>query len=160
MDTYTEELLCKFEAEALTTDHNCEVDREKRRIYQNGGRVEKMKLGGGMGHAGPLRVWFRNEDKPGLAMTRSIGDFIASPIGVISTPEISERHDITKIAYPNDLYFAIIIASDGVFDVIGNDRIANICWKNRFSIQKACKEICAEAKEKWMNKNRSVDDIT
>lgn len=113
-----------------------------------------MKLGGGLGHAGPLRVWFRNEDRPGLAMTRSIGDYMASSIGVISKPEISERRDIT------DLDFSIIIASDGVFEVLSNSRIANICWKNRFFIQKACKEICAEAKEKWMNKNRSIDDIT
>lgn len=113
-----------------------------------------MKLSGGMGGVGPLRVWFRNEEKPGLAMTRSIGDHVAREIGVIATPEITPRHDISE------LDFGIIIASDGVFEVLSNKRIANICWKERFCLQKACKAICAEAKSKWEAKRGSIDDIT
>ena len=32
---------------------------------------------------GPLRVWLRNENVPGLAMTRSFGDLVAESVGVI-----------------------------------------------------------------------------
>jgi serine/threonine protein phosphatase PrpC len=69
---------------------------------------------------GPLRVWFRNEERPGLAMTRSMGDHLARPIGVISTPEIYESREM------EDVDFGIVIASDGVFEVLSNQKIANI----------------------------------
>ena len=35
---------------------------------------------------GPLRVWLKDEDIPGLAMTRSFGDEVASRVGVIAEP--------------------------------------------------------------------------
>lgn len=35
---------------------------------------------------GPFRVWLKTENFPGLAMSRSIGDFVASTVGVISEP--------------------------------------------------------------------------
>lgn len=31
---------------------------------------------------GPLRVWYRDQNVPGLAMTRSIGDLVAAQVGV------------------------------------------------------------------------------
>lgn len=73
-----------------------------------------------IGGLGPLRVWFRHEQKPGLAMTRSMGDHAVRMIGVISKPEISQRHEIS------DLDYGLIIASDGVFECLSNQRVANI----------------------------------
>jgi hypothetical protein len=35
---------------------------------------------------GPKRVWLLKEDVPGLAMSRSIGDFVAQSVGVIAEP--------------------------------------------------------------------------
>ena len=37
---------------------------------------------------GPYRVWLKEKNIPGLAMTRSFGDYVASTVGVISEPEI------------------------------------------------------------------------
>ena len=37
-------------------------------------------------HVGPLRVWLKNEDIPGLAMTRSMGDATGCMAGVIAEP--------------------------------------------------------------------------
>ncbi len=34
----------------------------------------------------PYRVWLREASYPGLAMSRSIGDMIASKVGVICVP--------------------------------------------------------------------------
>lgn len=39
---------------------------------------------------GPLRVWVQDEDVPGLAMSRSIGDKVAQSVGVTPDPEIME----------------------------------------------------------------------
>lgn len=34
-----------------------------------------------------MRVWMKNEDYPGLAMSRSFGDKLAKSLGVIATPD-------------------------------------------------------------------------
>ena len=36
---------------------------------------------------GPLRIW-ADDEGPGIAMTRSLGDFSAKKIGMIGEPEI------------------------------------------------------------------------
>ena len=38
--------------------------------------------------SGPYRVWLKNENFPGLAMSRSIGDFVAGSVGCICEPGI------------------------------------------------------------------------
>lgn len=35
---------------------------------------------------GPERVWLKNYDVPGLAMSRSFGDQLAASVGVIAIP--------------------------------------------------------------------------
>lgn len=67
-----------------TRDHKPELKDEKERILKSGGRVDKYTDKGGK--SGPYRVWVRNENFPGLAMSRSIGDFVAGSVGVISEP--------------------------------------------------------------------------
>jgi hypothetical protein len=37
---------------------------------------------------GPARVWLKDADIPGLAMSRSFGDKVAASCGVISEPGI------------------------------------------------------------------------
>ena len=141
-DVQNDESLSKFEAEQLTIDHSCDVDREQRRILEYGGRVDKVKLSWGVGGIGPLRVWFRHEEKPGLAMTRSIGDHIARSIGVISKPDILQHREIDI----ND--YAIILGSDGVFEYLSNQRIADIWWRERGKTpQELWKIIWTEAKD-------------
>ena len=41
--------------------------------------------------SGPFRVWKKGEAYPGIAMSRSIGDFIASKLGVIPEPKFIEE---------------------------------------------------------------------
>ena len=66
-----------------TTDHKAEESSERARVESRGGRVFASK-----GSSFPLRVWLKKENKPGLAMTRSMGDFECSSIGIISIPTI------------------------------------------------------------------------
>ena len=42
---------------------------------------------------GPSRVWLKNEDIPGLAMSRSLGDNIAHRVGVICDPGMNSFFD-------------------------------------------------------------------
>lgn len=55
------------------------------RIYKAGGEVSKSDDYDGK-KFGPHRVWKRGENYPGLAMSRSLGDFAAREIGVINDP--------------------------------------------------------------------------
>lgn len=63
---------------------------------------------------GPLRVWLRYENKPGLAMTRSVGDMVARTVGVVPTPEIHEH----RVNLKTDI--GMIICSDGVYEFLTN----------------------------------------
>jgi serine/threonine protein phosphatase PrpC len=69
----------------LSTDHKPDLKAEKDRILSKGGWVESYKDING-NSLGPARVWLKDEDIPGLAMSRSFGDLIACSIGVICDP--------------------------------------------------------------------------
>lgn len=70
----------------LSRDHKPEIKEESQRIIRCGGRVDKFSENGIK--SGPYRVWLRNENFPGLAMSRSVGDFVAESVGVICDPGI------------------------------------------------------------------------
>ena len=74
---------------ALSRDHKPNEKDEADRINRCGGRVETFRDMEGKS-IGPLRVWMRSENVPGLAMTRSMGDAVAASVGVSQEPEILE----------------------------------------------------------------------
>jgi serine/threonine protein phosphatase PrpC len=63
---------------------------------------------------GPARVWLKHENIPGLAMSRSFGDFVASQVGVIAEPEV------TQTELRKDHRF-LMVASDGVWEFLSNE---------------------------------------
>lgn len=58
---------------ALTRDHKPDDPLEAQVIEKAGGRIDSYRDNNGF-KVGPERVWLKNEDIPGLAMTRSFGD--------------------------------------------------------------------------------------
>lgn len=58
---------------------------EAQRILMAGGRIDSFKDENG-GPVGPSRVWLQDQEIPGLAMSRSIGDVVASTVGVTCRP--------------------------------------------------------------------------
>jgi serine/threonine protein phosphatase PrpC len=165
-------VLRKIKAIALTNDQKPNHEEEYLRIRQAGGRVEKMAdvMGNTMG---PYRVWEANSDKPGLAMSRSIGDGVAKKVGVIATPVY---HNFTL--YPeSDLY--IIMASDGVWDVMENQEVVNFVEKFRECCEisgltsefpalpqnsSISRLVCEEARFRWYGlieaEDVNIDDIS
>lgn len=75
------------EAECLSRDHKPNLAGECERIISRNGRIDAFKDFNG-NNIGPMRVWMKNEDIPGLAMSRSLGDAVAESLGVIATPDV------------------------------------------------------------------------
>lgn len=104
---------------------------------------------------GPHRVWHPQLDYPGLAMSRSIGDYVAHQYGVSSDPELS----IYEIQ-PEDQY--IVIASDGVWEFLSNQEVVDTLL---FGIQeddykKALGDLIDHAHNQWVLNDTCIDDIT
>ena len=137
----------------LSRDQKPDLPEEKERIIRSGGQVNK--LGDDDDDIGPYRVWVKGENYPGLAMSRSIGDFAAKSVGVISDPEILE-FELTS-----DTKF-IVLASDGVWEFLSNKQVVDIV--NRYyksgEIQKAADKLVEEATRYWKEEDEIIDDIT
>lgn len=99
-------------------------------------------------------MWLKNEDKPGLAMSRSIGDHIARGIGVIWEPTIQ----IWEIKHPTSI---LVIGSDGIFEYMDHQDISKIIWKYKDeSAEKIAFKIVDEAASRWKDQQQWCDDCT
>lgn len=157
---------------ALTVDHKPNHSQELRRIQQAGGEVRRIadELGNPIG---PYRVWVKGGKTPGLGMSRAIGNKIASSIGVVSTPILN------SFKVYSDLDQFIVIASDGLWDVMENIEVVNFVEKFRsqvtskeldttypakFGNSTIARLLCEEARFRWFgvleNEDVCVDDIS
>lgn len=143
-----------FFSEDLSHDHKPENKKEKERIILNGGRVEQIKDMNG-NYIGPFRIWMKEYNTPGLAMSRSFGDKVASKIGSICDPEIT-IHSFTE----EDRF--VILASDGIWEFISSSECVKIVgeYYQRKDINGAVKKICEIAQKRWIKEENSSDDIT
>ncbi|KAF3447506.1 hypothetical protein FNV43_RR12692 [Rhamnella rubrinervis] len=133
----------------LTTDLKPGLPAEAERIRQCNGRVVALKQ-----EPHIQRVWLPHEDTPGLAMSRAFGDFLLKDHGIISTPDVS-FHRLT----PKDQF--IVLATDGVWDVLSNNEVASIVWKAN-SEEAAARAVVEAATATWRKKfpASKIDDCT
>jgi len=135
----------------LSYDHKPTRPDEKERILKSGGKVEKLIHDNQP--VGPYRVWLDDEG-PGIAMTRTLGDLQAKKIGLISEPEIESLE-----LHPQTDKF-IVIGSDGIWDVMTSAEVVgfvnNLININEAARETAADQLVAEARSRWeeMNKNK------
>lgn len=98
----------------LTVDLKPNLPEEAKRIRGCKGRVFARP-----DEPEVLRVWLPNNDCPGLAMSRALGDFCLKNFGLISVPEIFYRRLTEKDEF-------VVLATDGVWDVLSNDEVVDI----------------------------------
>ena len=113
----------KWKAYSLSAIHSLEHPGENARITAKGGRIERIRNKFGR-EVGPLRVFDNDFDsnKPGLNMSRSIGDNFGKKLGICYEP------DITKYKIKKDDKI-IIIATGGLYNCLSNEEIINIVGK-------------------------------
>lgn len=133
----------KWMSIALSRDHKPDCKDESDRIRKSGGRVKAYRDEDG-NPAGPARVWLKNQDLPGLAMSRSLGDTVAASVGVISVPEITEIQ-----LTPYDKF--IVLGTDGVFEFITNEEIVKIIlpYFRISDSEGSCEAVVREASKRW-----------
>ena len=114
----------------------------------------------------PPRVWSKKGKYPGTAFTRSLGDAVAETLGVFAEPEQMTLSFSSSVK-------CIVLASDGIFDVLSNQKVMNICAKHYYQSPQnplqACQEIVAKSHHEWLllegdiaeeDASASYDDMT
>ena len=146
--------LFKTKTFPLSLDSKPDLPSELKRIINCGGEVHKNINKKGE-YVGPMRVFARGKDFPGLAMSRSFGDFQSKQYGVINEPTFVEYCLDENCRY-------IVICSDGVWDFIDNDNVVKI--GNRHYLNNNPEGFCLEILEKasywWQKEDIVIDDIT
>ncbi|KAJ0974081.1 hypothetical protein J5N97_016046 [Dioscorea zingiberensis] len=104
----------RYLVKELTEDHHPSRDDERNRVEAAGGYVQEW--------AGVSRV------NGQLAVTRAIGDMPFKRYGVISKPEVTDWHAITK----NDSY--LVVASDGIFEKMTTQEVCDLLWDMEISV--------------------------
>ena len=89
----------KIVAQAISRDQKPSQNDEATRIITSGGRIDSFR-DPDKNPIGPLRVWLKSEDIPGLAMTRSFGDEVASRVGVTAEPGKFSHFPLILVNYP------------------------------------------------------------
>ena len=144
----------KWKAKNITRDQKPTDEEEKKRIIEKGGRIEAFKDEEG-DFVGPVRVWLKGENIPGLAMARSFGDDIAHSVGVVSQPEIFEFKLLNEDKF-------ILLASDGIWEFISSDECVNIVkdYYLKDDIEGALDYLYKESTKRWTMEEEVIDDIT
>ena len=149
--------------EQLSRDHKPTEKDEYQRIIDADGEIEAIEDDDG-NWTGPLRVWEKGSEGPGLAMTRSLGDKVGSKIGVVCTPEVF-RYSI------NEEDRAIIVASDGLWEYMSNQNVTDAVKELVINMRKEnennevdadyiANDLFKKSVEKWRQKEQGMDDIT
>ena len=133
----------------LTVDFKPNLPQEKARIVQCKGRVYCDE-----DEPGVHRVWLPDREAPGLAMSRAFGDYCVKDYGVISAPEVTQRRITARDQF-------VILATDGVWDVVSNDEAVQIVADTP-EREKAAKRLVQCAVRAWRRKRRgyAVDDCS
>jgi len=134
----------------LSNDHKPTRADERMRVLKYGGKIERLVHDGVP--VGPYRVW-ADEEGPGIAMTRSLGDLLSKKIGLISEPEI----ECIELL-PNDKF--IVIGSDGLWDVMGSTEVVGFVLQHQ-QRETVSEALVLEARSRWeemgKTKKRSID---
>ncbi|KVI04916.1 probable protein phosphatase 2C 73 [Cynara cardunculus var. scolymus] len=133
----------------LTVDFKPNLPDEAERIVECKGRVLCLE-----DEPGVHRLWLPNEESPGLAMSRAFGDYCVKDYGLISVPQVTHRHIISKDQF-------IVLASDGVWDVVSNEQAVEIV-SSTDDRAKSAKRLVEFAARAWKRKRKgiAVDDIS
>ncbi|KRX03413.1 Protein phosphatase 2C (PP2C)-like domain [Pseudocohnilembus persalinus] len=167
----------------LSVDHKPGYQGEMQRIIKAGGRVESQeqkKYNTNQNQQNTnqnqqntnqnqqntkqknnnMKMWLKNIQAPGLAISRSFGDYLGSKIGLIAEPDIFQFN-------LNNYDKFIVMGSNGLWEFLNLDQILNIVneyyeqrYINQLAAQQAADYLIDLAQQKWVQNDSLIDDIT
>lgn len=148
------DVLNNYKVFPLSYDCKPNLPTEKERILKKGGIINRLK-DFNQNEIGPLRVFSKGSFLPGLTMSRSFGDKLGKEIGIIVDPIINEYNLNINVKY-------ILIASDGIWEILTNEKIMEI--GNKYYVMNDpdnfCQNLLKISTELWERKSKNIDDIT
>jgi protein phosphatase 1L len=138
-------------AVAVTEDHKPNRLDEKKRIERSGGLVLQIKGAWRVAApTNPMKKTTRREYQ-GLAMTRSFGDIhFKQP-----TPLSICEPDIQVVSL-SDKDFFIVLATDGIFDILSNQEVVDLALKHWSDPEEAAKSVVRSAYKRGSEDNLTV----
>lgn len=154
----------------LSKDHKPNDPEESRRVCEMGGKVDRNYNSSGIA-VGPFRISDPSGLLPGISVSRIQGDYKLRSLGVIS------ESSIKKYPIKRDDFF-VVLASDGVWDVMENEEVVAFIETYRSScqnhfdntdtidIKNSCiaQLLCEEARLRWLHlmnyEDVNMDDIS
>merc|ERR1712146_84610 len=105
--------------------------------------------------SGAVRVFNRDQDRPGLALTRTMGASSASSCGVSSEPEVAAY----RLRPGVDVL--LMLGTDGLFEFCDNTDAAAKVLRDGVRLN-TLEELCEQSRQQWAQSsfNETVDDIT
>lgn len=127
----------------MTSDHKFD-SAEETRIHACGGEIRTV--------SGVTRIFAPGQNHPGLAMSRAFGDLEAQDLGVSAEPDVSA-------ALPFDSGSCVVLASDGVWDVLP-PAVAATQTTTQETPQHMAQSLVTKARARWPAMLRDIDDIS
>lgn len=149
----------------LTKDHKPDDPEEQLRVEHAGGCVGPLE---GPYGGGPSRVWRKEKDGPGLAMSRSLGDSGAHSCGVISVPDV-HTVSLSEVCGEKAKLRAIIVASDALYEFVTTTDVYNIAGLDILqsgscdsaAAAKSMDKLAIEVQKRWREEEDGyIDDTT
>ncbi|KAI8919612.1 phosphatase 2C-like domain-containing protein [Entophlyctis helioformis] len=137
-----------YTGQQITLDHTCDVTTEYERVKATGARVEQLQTGETVD--GPLRIFKGSLPYPGIVVTRSLGDSVATRLGVLHEPAVQ-----TLALEPQDR--CIVLATDGLWDALSVKEATDIVAQHS-DAQTAATELTNTGLTKLIN--LKLDDNT
>jgi len=133
----------------LTIDFKPNLPQEAERIRSSKGQVFCLH-----DEPGVYRVWSPHGEAAGLAISRAFGDYFMKDFGLISVPDVRQRYITSRDQF-------VILATDGVWDVISNEEAVNIV-SSTAEKEKSARRLVECAASAWKSKKRglAMDDIS
>lgn len=137
-----------YSAIRLTVDHKPETEGERERITAHSAEVKKYPEGA------VYRVFKREMQEPGLALSRAIGDSMASSLGVTCEPALSKIEVVEESEF-------LLICSDGLWEQVSDQEAVEIVSRYGKNCQLAAERLASTAWTRWIKEEGDlVDDIT
>eukprot|EP00457_Paulinella_chromatophora_P001492 gb/GEZN01001494.1/.p1 GENE.gb/GEZN01001494.1/~~gb/GEZN01001494.1/.p1 ORF type:complete len:959 (-),score=87.37 gb/GEZN01001494.1/:110-2986(-) len=133
----------------VTKDQKPSDPDEEKRIVAAGGRCALQNPD--EPEAG-VRVWKKDADIPGLAVSRAFGDLVGRECGIVATPE-------PRTIQLTEADEFLVLGSDGIWEFLPESFVVDIVSEATDAAQ-ACDRLIGYAANMWFSQEGSSDDIT